>query len=609
MPSSDRATLLSQVAPFSELQPEVLKSLAGRFEARILSEDDVLGPFSSTADNGLYLIEDGEIALVDEAGTTLEKRHQGELFGHAITIDAQRPSYRARALSNVKIAQLSAQTVSELLEQHSAFAHFLKAGPGERLRAISARPSELIAQLDLRPPVTLAPGRSIREAAQAMAQARVSSLPIVETTPEGEKLIGMLTDRDLRSRVLAKGLDPTNPLEQVMTPQPVSVKSDGRIDDALMEMMKLGVHHLPVLNDQNQLCGVVSAGDLMRVQAPHPLRLVRDIQRADSDAAVAALAQQSAGMLSRLVHAGTEVSDVGRMASMITDACTKALIQSALQALGDAPMAWCWAAFGSQARMEQGLISDQDNGLILEREPDDAEAHYFKAFADHICDGLNACGYIYCPGGVMAKGEWRMSWKQWRKTFHAWMTEPEPKAVMKSSIFFDMRAVAGDLELADSLHAEVLEQARHSTLFRRFLAAESMGNRPALGLFGQFAREDGEDQARGLNLKKRGVIPIVDLARVRALEGAISLVHTEERIQAAAEASVMNSADADDLIHALRFIGNTRLRHQVALFDAGKKPDHLVDPDELSGLHRRYLRSAFGIVKTAQKALEQRYSV
>ncbi|MEN1728616.1 MAG: DUF294 nucleotidyltransferase-like domain-containing protein, partial [Pseudomonadota bacterium] len=479
------------------------------------------------------------------------------------------------------------------------------ATPGDRLRSIDSQQSERLAQLKLRRPITVTPGTSIRVAAETMAQHKVSSLPIVTE----ERLVGMLTDRDLRSRVIASGVDTAATVDTVMTPQPVTAQLKGRIDDALVQMMKLGVHHLPVLDEQERLRAVVSAGDLMRIQSPHPLRLVRDIQRAEDGEEVAQLARQSPSMLAGLVHNGSEVSEVGRMASMITDACTKQLIERTLQILGEAPMGWCWTAFGSQARMEQGLISDQDNGLILEREPQGDEIAYFQAFADRICDGLNACGYIYCPGGVMAKGEWRMSWEDWRKTFNNWMVEPEPKAVMQSSIFFDMRPVAGDLDLARRLHGDVLEQASESTLFRRFLAAESMGNRPALGLFGQFAREDGGDAARGINLKKRGVIPIVDLARVRALEGAISVVHTEERIQAAAEAEVMNPSDADDLIHALRFIGNVRLRHQVALFDAGHKPNHLVDPDELSGLHRRYLRSAFGIVKTAQRALEQRYTV
>ncbi len=597
--------LLAATAPFSELPDPALQALAAALERKTLDEDQALGPFDPDADNGVYLIEDGEIALVDLAGKVLEKRQAGELVGHAVSVEGHRPTYRARALRPTRLIHLPPPVLIELIQTHPLVGQFLQATPGDRLRSIDGRTRERLSQLRLRRPITAGPDTSIQQAAEAMARHRVSSLPIVR---DG-KLVGMLTDRDLRSRVVAAGIDLARPVAGVMTPEPVTARLDSRIDDALVQMMKLGVHHLPVLDENQALRAVVSAGDLMRIQSPHPLRLVRDIQRAEDTEELVQLARQSPTLLAGLVHQGSEVSEVGRMASMITDACTRRLIALALASLGEAPMAWCWTAFGSQARMEQGLISDQDNGLILERRPEGEEAEFFQAFADRICDGLNACGYIYCPGGVMAKGEWRMAWKDWRRTFHSWMVEPEPKAVMQSSIFFDMRPVAGHLDLAHSLHAEVLEEARESTLFRRFLAAESMGNRPALGLFGQFAREDGDGAARGINLKKRGVIPIVDLARVRALEGAIGAVHTEERIRTAAEADIMSPSDADDLIHALRFIGNIRLRHQVALFDAGDQPNHLVDPDELSGLHRRYLRSAFGIVKTAQRALEQRYAV
>ncbi|MGB0513699.1 MAG: putative nucleotidyltransferase substrate binding domain-containing protein, partial [Wenzhouxiangellaceae bacterium] len=277
------------------------------------------------------------------------------------------------------------------------------------------------------------------------------------------------------------------------------------------------------------------------------------------------------------------------------------------QQLGPTPMAWTWLAFGSQARLEQGLTSDQDNGLLL-AEPGDVNARsYFQRMADFVCDGLNDCGYIYCPGGVMAKGEWRMSRDDWRRRFDGWMREPEPKSVMQSSIFFDLRGVAGDVSMARQLHREVLAQAREAEIFRRFLAAESMQHRPPIGLFRQFVQEHGGQHSQGLNLKKRGVIPIVDLARVRALEGALEVIHTEERISAAARAEQMSERDANDLIHALRFIGDIRLDHQALQLEAGEKPDHLVAPDELSGLHRRYLRSAFGIVSAAQKALAQRY--
>jgi CBS domain-containing protein len=187
------------------------------------------------------------------------------------------------------------------------------------------------------------------------------------------------------------------------------------------------------------------------------------------------------------------------------------------------------------------------------------------------------------------------------------MAEPDPKSVMHCSIFFDARAVHGDATLAESLRGEVLAQAKSSEIFRRFLAAGSLSHRPPIGVFRQFVQETGGDESKGLNLKKRGVIPIVDLARVHALEGALSEVHTEERLRAAAEAQVMTERDADDLIHALRFIAGIRLRHQVQRLRSGDRPDHLVDPSSMSGLHRRYLRSAFGIVRDAQQALAQRY--
>jgi CBS domain-containing protein len=372
-------------------------------------------------------------------------------------------------------------------------------------------------------------------------------------------------------------------------------------------MMRLGIHHLPVLGPDGALAAVVSSGDLMRVQSPHPLRLVRDIQRAGSPGDVARLARQGPGMLAGLAQSGAGMSEVGRIAGRITDACTRRLLALTVDALGEAPMDWTWLAFGSQARLEQGLISDQDNGLLLAEEPDADAAEYFRRLAEAVCDGLNECGYVFCPGGVMAKGEWRLSYAAWRARFDDWMREPAPKSVMQSSIFFDLRAVAGNGELAGKLHREVLDQARDAEIFRRFLAAESIGHRPPIGLFRQFVQERGGEQSKGLNLKKRGVIPIVDLARVRALEGGLDVIHTEERLQAAAEAEQISAGDADDLIHAFRFIGDIRLRHQARQLEAGRQPDHLVDPDELSGLHRRYLRSAFGIVSAAQGALSQRY--
>ncbi len=605
MNATDIREFLSTVAPFSELEREAINNLAGYFSERSFAAGEDIGTFRQPGRQGLFVIRTGAVALLDEDGQELEQRGQGELFGHAIALDGGVRDYNVRAIENCNLFHLDAGILEQFSAEHDIVRRFLSADPGERLRSLGQRATGTLADLELRHPVTASADTSIARCATLMASHQVSCLPIIAN----DELVGIVTDRDLRTRVLAAGIDPSTAIDEVMTRDPLDARLATRIDDALVEMMRLGIHHLPVHDESGRLSAVVSAGDLLRLQAPHPLRLVRDIQRAEAVDSLATLARKGPGLLASLAGRGSEVTEVGRIASMITDACTRRLLELAQERLGDAPMAWTWLAFGSQARMEQGLISDQDNGLLLAESPDEAAADYFLELAEFVCDGLADCGYIYCPGDVMAKSQWRMSFAQWRRTFEGWMLEPEPQSVMNSSIFFDMRPVAGDLDLGRKLHGEVLNQARDSKLFRRFLAAESIQHRPPLGFFGRLVQESDDEKGRGINLKKRGVLPIVDLARVRALEGAIRVVHTEERIQAAAEVGIMSERDADDLIHAFRFIGNIRLKHQAALYERGEKPNHLVDPDELSGLHRRYLRSAFGIVRTAQKALAQRYVI
>ncbi len=600
----DISEFLSQVVPFDALSPDLVGRLAGSLIIRYFRAGDGIATLDPPGGSGLFIVRKGAVELLDAGGDSLEHRGEGELFGHRIAFDPPVEHYSVRAVEDCLIWELGQQHVDRLVAEHDVISRFLAARPAARLASgAESTAGDSLARLGLRPPVTTGPERSIGECARLMAEHRISCLPVVSDN----RLVGIVTDRDLRNRVLARDLPADTDIARIMTPDPSPIRDSAPASEAVVEMMRLGVHHLPVLDAGDRLIAVVSSGDLMQLQAPDPLRLVRDIARADDADAVAHLARRGPGLLAGLARAGTGVTEVGRMASRITDACTGRLLELAERDLGEAPMPWTWLSFGSQARLEQGLVSDQDNGLLLAEEPDDAAADYFRAMAEFVCTGLDACGYVFCPGGVMAQGEWRMSRRAWRKRFDTWMREPEPKSVMHCSIFFDMRAVRGDSAMAESLHREVLEQARESDIFRRFLAAESMTHRPPLGLFRQFVQERGGERSKGLNLKKRGVIPIVDLARVHALEGALGAVHSEERIRAAGEAGLISSGDADDLIHALRFIGGVRLRHQARQMENGQKPDNLVDPDELSSLHRRYLRSAFSIVTSAQRALAQHY--
>lgn len=602
------AQWLLEAPPFSELTVDQRDVVSQEMRISEVSSGETIATISASDPQALWLILEGEVVLSDLTGEALETRQAGELFGHAIVFEEApfgNANYKASASTNVMLAQLDRQSVDRLKAASAVVASFLSPQPGDRLRALASGTASRLSDLGLRAPISGEPTLSIAQAAERMTQHQISSLPLTE---QG-KLVGIVTDRDLRTRVLATGLNPAQAVRSIMTAHPLTLSSDALVDDALHLMIKASIHHLPIVDDQAQLLGVVSAGDLLRTQAPHPLRLARDLKRARNVETLAQLAKLGPSVLAGLAHRGSEVAEVGRIASLLTDTITQRLLDLAQDQLGPSPMSWCWVAFGSQARMEQGLISDQDNGLILETEPDKAAADYFKKLATFVCDGLNDCGYVYCNGGVMAMGQWRMSLAKWQSTFEQWMRQPDPQSVMNCSIFFDQRAIAGNDQLLVELQSSVLEQAKEASIFLRFLAAEALRHVPALGLFNRFVQESDEAHEKGINLKKGGVLPIVDLARVRALEGGIALVHTEERLAQAAKNGIMNERDADDLIHAFRFIGNVRLKHQVARFEAGLLPNHLVDPHELSRLHQRYLRSAFGIVRRAHDAMSSRYQL
>ena len=441
---------------------------------------------------------------------------------------------------------------------------------------------------------------TIREAAQLMKQHRVSSLLI----KDGRDLVGIITDRDFRTRVLADGVADSEIIEHVMTAAPMCIDVNSRLHDAQLIMMSEGVHHLPVVEDDNTV-GIITPSDILRANNIEPLSLVRSINRATDIEQLSVAADGIPALVVRLIEHDAPAVEVGKIITTLTDGITKRLLTLAEEKFGIPPCDYAWLAFGSQARQEQVLGSDQDNGLLL---PDDIsmeDANYFKEFAGFVNDGLDACGMPYCPGDIMAKNEkWRMSLKDWKICFAGWIEEPSPKAVMHSSIFFDMRHIAGKRALTRTLRAYVLKRAMKNTIFLAMMCENALLHSPPLGFFKTFVLESDGDHNNTLNLKKRGTIPIVDIARQYALSAGLKPLNTIERLQAIEKAGEMSKEMAFSLIDAHEFIAGIRLEAQGKQYRAGEKVDNHLDPKELSPLVRHQLRDAFHVVRDAQKAMK-----
>ncbi|MGI9437094.1 MAG: putative nucleotidyltransferase substrate binding domain-containing protein, partial [Geminicoccaceae bacterium] len=287
------------------------------------------------------------------------------------------------------------------------------------------------------------------------------------------------------------------------------------------------------------------------------------------------------------------------------DALTRRLLEMAEGELGPPPVPYLWLACGSQGRQEQTGVSDQDNCLFLDDgyQPKEHKS-YFERLARAVSDGLDACGYYHCPGDMMATNpRWCQPVSIWRHYFRGWIAEPDPMAQMLASVMFDLRPISGTSVLFEGVQADTLKRARKNSIFRAHMISNSLKHTPPLGLFRGFALIRRGEHKDTLDLKLNGVVPIVDLARVYALEAGIDKVNTRERLLFAREAGSVSESGFRDILDAYDLIAITRLRHQANQVRVGEKPDNFVLPSVLSDLERNHLRGAFLVVKTLQSAL------
>lgn len=561
----------------------------------------------------LVLVESGAVDLHDPEAHWSVRLAAGECFGAGASPLHHQEACQATAAGPAVLLTLPLPVLAAACRDHPELALFFPSLPPAR----SARPdahadpaagANLLATpvraLLQREPVALPPSTSIRATAETMRQQRVSSVLLVE----GEQLFGVVTDRDLRNRVLAQELDPARPVADVATREPLTVQGASPAFEALLLMARHNIHHLPVL-EGGRIAGMLTATSLTQQHTTSPVYLAGDIQRQADVEGLARISTRVPTLLRHLAAADASAYSAGHIVTAITDALTVRLIQLAEAELGPAPVDYAWVAAGSQARSEQTAHTDQDNCLVLD-DAFDAGRHgaYFRAFSRLVCEGLAACGYVHCPGGMMAMTEcWRQPRHRWLQYFRQWTGEPEPEALMLTSVFFDQRAVHGRAALLDELRAEVLRRTEANTLFLSHLAGNALKHRPPLNLFGNIALPRGGEHPRRLDLKHGGIVPIVDLARVYALGAGVAAVNTHDRLEQAGGTAEISLEAARDLRDALEFIARQRIAHQARQIARGEAPDNFLALAEFSGFERGHLRDAFRVVQHLQSALAQRY--
>ena len=576
-----------------------------------LTDGDVLPdslPDALTAGDALHLIVRGQVELKDAASAAVVTLRAGELFGYG-TAARLAGGWTARAQGDVLLARFGRTDVDALCAVQPALRCFLSVAHEVAGNARTTDPhlnlmTTPVRALVRRMPITVAPTTTIREAAQLMRDQRVSSVLIVE---QGH-LFGLVTDRDLRNRAVAQGIDTAQPVIDIATVAPMTMDVRKPAFDALLLMARHNIHHVPVM-DGDAVAGMITATDVTEQHSTSAVYLAGDIYKQTTVEALAAAAARVRALQQNLAAAGATAYSTGHIITAITDAITCRLLQLAEAKFGPAPVDYVWVAAGSQARSEQTAKSDQDNCLVLDDSYDEARhGDYFKALSAFVCDGLDACGYIHCPGEMMAMtDQWRQPRARWAQYFRKWTAEPEPKALMLTCVFFDLRAIYGKSSLLDELRRDVLARTQGNRIFLAYMVGNALTHQPPLGLFNRMSTIRSGEHRGTIDLKHTGIVPIVDLARVYALAGGHDAVNTHDRLASAAASHEISEQSARDLRDALEFIATLRIRHQARQLGAGGSADNFLKPDELSNFERSQLKDAFAVVQTLQSVLGQRY--
>jgi CBS domain-containing protein len=614
----DIAEFLRGRDPFSGLDEAALQELATRTEVEFFPAGTTIIPQGELSQGRIRIVRRGSVELLDE-GRPVDLLGEGEMLGHPSVLSGLPTRYEARAHEDTLCYSLDADDVVPLLSRPASL-RFLTRSLLNRNRQRGGEivpPSPEVAQqpasaLVRRPPVICGPETTLREAARLMDTNEVSSV-LVEL---GNGELGIVTDSDLRSGVVAGRLSPEDPVTAAMSSPVIGVGADQTGADVMLAMLDHDIRHVPVFSPRAEVLGVIVGIDLVAAETRSPFVLRRSIARAKNKRELSDAASRlnsTVVALHRAVLAPTQVSDV---ISAVADALIARMIELAVESQGPPPAEFCWMSLGSHGRREPVPSSDVDSGMAWRDVPDPdplpparrtlastRTTEYMRGIAANVADCVRVIGWRLDPHGVTASGAFSASSiEDWERAIESWLAHPSDNRVLiATSILLDGRIVYGPTRGIDV--KELLFETGDRQTLERWMLRLALVAKPPTGFMHDIVVEGTGEQKGTFDIKHGGLLPIVDLARYAALRADVRITPTLERLRAAAGEGVLGRTEARILEEAFELFSALRLEHQVKQLEQGRQPNDRIDPKELDPLTRRYLRDAFREVAAVQRSL------
>jgi CBS domain-containing protein len=634
------AEFLKRFPPFSFLSKEVLEKVAASVKIRYLEKGDVLFRQGQAAETHFYILKEGAIILTESIQNKEETRDEcdeGDVFGVLALLGKRPYVLSAKVRENSLVYAIPVSVFEEVLEQNSRVALFFAAGfasgqvvvrqdlsEGQKARGLFKNQSKdhslmiFSDQSEIKfskKVLTCSPELTIQEAADMMSKKQVSSIVVCEADL---KPLGIITDKDLRTKVVSKGIPLETMTAKIMSTPILTRGKDASFSDLYLTMIKHRLHHLVLTEDgtdQSPVCGIISDHDVLLSMGNSPAVLIHGLINTLNLKEMRLIRDQAEQMLRYYLENELAMDFVASVMTEVNDIIIKQALLIAENSLTNEDevlrkIPFCFLSLGSEGREEQLLRTDQDNALVYEDVPENLaqEAHaYFLKLGTAMVEVLLACGFASCPGDIMASNpKWVQPMSKWKSYFSEWVIRPTEEAILSATIFFDFRPVAGNLRLGETLSLHIYEEIQNKKIFLNFLAKNALMNPPPLGFFKGFVVEKSGEHENEFDIKSRAMAPLADLARLLVLShGVIGVNNTFKRFDRLAELEPNYEVLFKQAAKAYEILMRTRALEGLKNQSDGR----FIQPDSLGKLERQLLKNTFSPINELQNIVEVRFQV
>jgi len=624
----DAVIFMKRFPPFQFLDETTLLSVSETLLTVTYAKDTLILKQDGPPSEYLRIIVRGGVKVYrttpDGQEMIIDYRGEGDTFGFLSIIGKDRAKANIVAIDDTVCYLLNKETVFKLLESHSIFTEYffkshlekyidkpfgeIQNGPHYR-NPDSILFKTRVGDIALKEVITVGKHATIQESARIMAANKISSLIIVN---KKNLPVGIVTDRDLREKVVAQGRDVSGHITDIMTSPLIQLDTRAFCYEAVLKMMKNNIHHIIVMKD-DLLKGILTNHDLMILQGTSPLSVVRDIESQQTVEGLIPESKNINKVISLLLKEGARASNITGIITEINDRLLKKLLEITERQFGPPPLPYCWIVFGSEGRKEQTYKTDQDNALIYAdpktEEESEAAKQYFAEFSFFVKDSLVRCGFPLCHGDYMASNlKWRQPLEVWKNYFSQWIYTPTHEAILASCILFDFRPVHGDFILTTRLREHLLQRLKNQDMFLKLMAQLTIKLRPPIGFFKSFIVEKSGEHKNKLNLKFTCLAPLVNIVRLFSLENEIKETSTIERLHALKGKHNIADEFGEELEHAFEFLTMLRIQQQHAQIEAAVEPDNFINPNEISNFERKVFKESCQLISKIQDAINKKYN-